>query len=271
MTQQRTTRGFALTGLMCIGGLACEQGGGGADAQATDESTGYELTDTSGSDSSSSSATGFETQTETGESTMPETDEPPDCSYRGDICGEMSVCQCSCDYSADCCSCEPTACTQDIHCPGEEICLVYVEDHSTKSQCLPAACAAAPSVSLSGPDADSSEFAGVVCARSIRIEDTSLVDLSDFNTIEHVVGAMQIVGNPMLSTLDGLSISEASTIEITYNDNLASVAALTSLESIEGGTIYCNGQLPALDVDAALAQISGGDLVEVANNGEGPC
>ncbi|PRQ09811.1 hypothetical protein [Enhygromyxa salina] len=114
-------------------------------------------------------------------------------------------------------------------------------------------------------------YADLTCARSVNITETPLVDLSDFANLEFVLEGIWLERNPALATLDGLSISEARTIDILFNDNLINLDALTSISELEGGTIYCNAQLQPAEIEAVLAQIPGGDLVEVVNNGEGPC
>jgi hypothetical protein len=264
MSDLRTTRGYALTGLMCIGGLGCGPGDAG-------EPTGYPMTGPIGADSGSGS--GASTESEAGEATNADDSWAPECQYPGSVCGEMSLCQCSCDYSADCCECEDTTCTNDSHCPEGDSCMIRVEQHQhgATSLCVPSACAGAVDVWLLEPDADPSEFADVACAFSLGITNTLLVDLTAFANLEYVVEDITISANPMLATLNGLAVSEARHIDVGYNDNLTSIDALTSLTSIAGGSISCNPQLPTPDIEAVLAQIPGGDLVEVTHNGEGPC
>jgi hypothetical protein len=276
MDNSRGKRGYALSGLMCVGTLAC-----GPDRpsgqEASDTTTGYPIT-TESSDAESSEGQDTETAstfngTET-DTTTSDTDDtgPADCSYRGDICGEMSVCQCSCDYSADCCECEPTLCTENVHCPPGDICEVFVEMHHTHSVCVPPACEAVGSIHAEGPAANLSDFSDVACAHSLYITGTTMIpDLLPLAALEAVLSRVVIGDNTGLTSLDGLGITHARVLEITYNEGLTSIDALTSLESIDEGFIYCNPLLPTADIEAVLAQIPGGELVEVANNGEGPC
>ena len=262
-------RGYALTGLMALGALGC--GSGSPDDGADSEVTGFPLptgTDESGTGAESGTSG---SETETGEDTSGETEAPtPGCSYRGTVCGEYLVCQCSCDYSADCCACESTTCTLDAHCGEGEVCNVWVENHYTYSECVPTDCANATPVFLAGAAADPSAFADIRCAAQLEVHDTALLDLADFEDLEHVMRDVFLSHNANLMTLTGLAITQVETLHITHNDGLTDISALTSLEQIRGGVIRCNPKLDPAHVEAVLAQIPGGELIELDSRDD-PC
>jgi hypothetical protein len=272
MDNSRGKRGYALSGLVCMGTLACgsDRPSGLEGSETTgDPMTTTETSSTDGSETGTGSESESETETSTGETD----DGELDCSYRGDICGELTVCQCSCDYSADCCYCAPTQCTEPEHCPADDICEVFVDMHHTYSVCVPPSCETASTITADGANATLSDFMDVACARDIYITYTTMIpDLAPLAALEAVIDRVTIVNNTGLISLDGLAITHARALEITYNDGLTSIDALASLESIEEGNIVCNPQLQNADVEAVLAQIPGGDQVTVyGNGGEGPC
>jgi hypothetical protein len=145
--------------------------------------------------------------------------------------------------------------------------------HHTYSVCVPPSCDVAGSINADGANANLSDFMDVACAQNLYIASTTMIpDLVPLAALEAVINRVSIVNNTGLISLDGLAITRARVLEITYNDGLTSIDALTSLESIEEGSIVCNPQLQNADVEAVLAQMPGGDQVVVfGNGGVGPC
>lgn len=149
--------------------------------------TGYPLTSTNDSTTSPSDSEGQD-----------ETTAPPECELRGSICGEMSVCQCDCDFGTECCTCLGAQCTNDTHCEAGESC----------------------------------------------------VDVSD----SFIFVALQCVSG-------GQQLSRLTNIE-----------ALGTLGVAMGGSIRDNPMLPTAQIEALLASIDRGGLVEYCGNLDGdPC
>lgn len=262
------SKGYALTGLLCAGAVGC-----GPDVVAAEDetgATGFPMTDTGASETDESSSSSTSDDESTSATTFSTDDGGGACEYRGTVCGELEVCQCSCDYTADCCWCEPTTCTDDSHCPDGTFCSIWVSQHWAESDCLPLSCQTAVAIELIGVEADPSAFADVACASSVTIEGTALTDLSGLSDLEHVLDSVSITDNPDLQTLDGLAIPAVEWLALTYNDSLTNVDALASLESIGYGEVYCNGALDPEHLDAVLAAIPDAQ-VAAGQNGEGPC
>lgn len=258
MNARRSSHGYALelTAVACMGALACGPGNAANDG---DETTGYPI-DT-GTDEAPE--TESETDTETGE---------PDssCSYRGSICGEMSVCQCDCDYSEDCCSCAPAECTDDSHCgEGQGCAQVLADIDYAEYRCVPDYCESVlTTVWLSGmPSPVLVE--GVVCLHRLDLSSNEWADLAPLASLRYV-DELIISDTTVLADLDGLAaLEQVGNVQIFANPALNSIGGLAGLQGIGGGAIHDNPMLATADVLALLAQIPGGDTVVVCGNLDG--
>ena len=132
MDRTRLRRGYALTGFLSLTALGCPaDDDDGSDTETG--TTGFPLTGTESGTAGNDTGT---SETETGD--PPGKMEGDPCSYRGDICAEYIICKCSCDYSAACCECGYTTCTQDDHCPEGYYCRIYLAGGAPNSTaCLP--------------------------------------------------------------------------------------------------------------------------------------
>ena len=264
MTQTKSSRGYMLnfTGLACASALACgpsdssDTSETNADQGSTD-STGYMME--SGSDSGSDSGTDTtDTSTDTSSTT-----DPPECSYGGDICGEMLVCQCSCDYSSDCCSCGAVECTDDTHCADDQRCTRHSESNNYPNLlCVPDYCPSYLDAAFeSGSDAS--------CAWELNIIYTDAPQIGDFPNLRYIHEWFQVSDSTMLPDLNPLAALEHVLI-IENNAALTSLNGLANLQVIEGGgRVENNPLLPTADVEALLAGVEGGDAVSVCGNLDG--
>jgi len=226
--------------------------------------TGYPLTSTNDSTTSPSDSEGQD-----------ETTAPPECELRGSICGEMSVCQCDCDFGTECCTCFGAQCTNDTHCEAGESC-VDVSDSFVfvALQCVSAIC---NQNSLAYASISSAEEAGFQegnnCLGSLSTTTPDLVDLGSFASLEYIHTQLSVTDNAALTTFDGLeSLRVATTLEIRDNPMLTNIEALGMLDLAMGGSIRENPMLPTAQIEALLASIGGGDLVEYCGNLDGdPC
>lgn len=195
------------TGVACAAVLGCgpEVGKDGAEGEG---SSGYSLSGITGVDPDDSSA---------------ETIARPECNS-GEICGEYSVCQCSCDADPFCCACGPVACTEDAQCPSGNKCLLTGGGslNSWDYDCFPAVCAEGNTPSS-------------------RFDETSPPDLS---TSAACVGTL--------------------VIENTQWEDFSRLPNLQFIGS--GGRIQNNDLLDVDVITAWLAEIEGGDSVEVCGN-----
>lgn len=262
-----------LSGVACVGVLACGPQTDEPAGSGSGSGSGYELTGTAGptagqTDGQTSTPTSAD---DSDSDSMP----PPECQGRGEICGEMSVCQCDCDYDVYCCYCAGAECTDDTHCDAGETCVDVSESFTyVELTCIPAVC---DQSFLSYPNINSAEeaanYEGRTCLGWLRIVESDLVDATAFASLEYIHVQLVVDANAQLTTLDGLqALTHVGGLEVTGNAVLTSVDALASLPSVAGGTIRDNPMLPTADVEAMLAGIEGGDTVEVCGNLDGdPC
>jgi hypothetical protein len=250
-----------LGGVACVGALSCGPVVDDPTVSASGDAssgTGFDLT-TTGPPTSSSPTDSDSSAGAT-----------PECYGRGEICSELFVCQCNCDYSTDCCYCSPAACTDDTHCAAGEVCVnasAYFTD--VELACVPAVCSGSTFVGAyvsSLREAMSHE--NDVCLSRLSIYESGLADLMFFTNLEYVHGELSIHDNAELLTLGGLeSVQSVGALDVSNNLALTSVAGLGGLQEIrEGGAIRDNPALPAADVHALLAGIDGGDAVQVCGN-----
>ncbi len=276
-----------LTGAACLGVLSCGPDTvpptGDGDGSG---SSGYALTGTSSATSTSTSSTATTSAPETTTTSAPETTTSVDdgsssgssstgeaiepCDYPGDLCGEFSVCSCSCDVLPDCCECTDAVCTVDGHCDGDDIC----EDVSSFGagvwlQCVPPACEGAGFEEASPTTVEEAmAYEGVACLGTLGIALSSLVDLSQFASLEYIQFDFYVALDSSLLTLSGLeALRRVNVLEISGNTALSNIDALSGLEQIvSGGQITDNPNLDRAQIDAVLAGVDGGAAVMVCGN-----
>jgi len=253
-------------GIACLGMLAC---GPQVEDSANGGSGGYDI---SGTAESENSGVVVPDSYDGGEDTEP----PAECSTRGDICGEFSVCQCDCDYDSYCCACEPAVCTADTHCNADERCLfTSTAREGVELACVPAHCEVGldrRSVRVVTTE-QAESHTGETCVLSLEVLGSDLVDATAFSSLQYVHSSLSIRDNPGLVDLDGLqSLASIRGLGIERNAALMSIAALSGLESVSGGVIRDNPMLPTAHVQAVLDGVAGGEDVEVCGNLDGdPC
>jgi hypothetical protein len=188
------------------------------------------------------------------------------CGMDTSLCGEFSVCVCTCDYDPECCTCEDSICTEDAHCGDAASCII--EAHST-GYCIPVPnCHGLGGLYQLESQADVAALEGTTCTGSVRADGASLTDLGAAASLMWIGYSLEIVNDATLTTLDGLDgLRHVNAILLDSNAVLSDVGALAGVEQIvEGGSITNNAMLPAADVHAMLAGIDGGDTVMVCGN-----
>ncbi|HWB80736.1 MAG TPA: hypothetical protein VG755_37495 [Nannocystaceae bacterium] len=258
----------------CAGACACGPSvggtsGGTGSAEGESGSSGLSLSSTAMPGESSEAGSGGAPESSSS-SASPESSSTTDdgvdhCSYDTDICGEFSVCVCTCDYDPKCCTCESSECTEDAHC-GEEASCIF-EAHST-AYCLPVPnCHGLGGAAILESQADVAALAGITCIGYVQADNASLTDLSAAASLMWT-SSLDIVNDATLTTLAGFEgLRHVAALDLDGNAVLSDIGALAGLEEIvEGGGIRNNPMLPAADVHALLAGIEGGDLVIVCGN-----
>lgn len=270
--------GFRLdfVGLACVGAMACgpsvedaaTEGGG-----ATSSTNGADTAGDGTTGSADGSSQGYPLTDGNGSDTWPE----DECRFRGDICGEFLVCQCSCDISnIGCCSCEEAACTEDAHCEPGSVC-INVSDVSTwvMLACVTAECAD-PVDAFVATAEDAASYAGLACLASLTVTGPSVPDLSAFESLVSIDGPLRIEGTA-LTDLGGLEgLTEIHGLAIVGNPDLADIGALFGLSDVGQSpvffnTIRDNPSLPAADVHAWLAGADIDDVEVCGNLDDVPC
>lgn len=264
-----------LSGVACVGVLAC---GPSPDEPTGGGGSGYELTGTAdqGTATITDGQTSAATAGGTNSSADGGTEQAPECQFRGDICGEMSVCQCDCDfYDFLCCSCAAAECTEDAHCDEGSTCVNASATYTYVSLvCVPAQCNQSTlSFLWVSSMEEATAYEGLTCMGSLQIRQSDLVDATAFSSLEYLHTELAVLSNAQLTTLEGLqTLAHASTLVVDDNATLTSIDALSGLTTLTGGSIRNNPMLPTADVEALLAGIDGGDAIEVCGNLDGdPC
>lgn len=260
-------RGYplSLTGIVCLGGLACGPGLP-SDDETTGITTGFPL-DTSGEDQPEDPSTGD------GDGDGDGNNEPM-CLEPGWKCGEFGICQCSGDVIPDSCGCEPVECTEDAHCRPEQACVIVSDPHFPERACVPDHCETLWDINFAGDVEPSTFFADATCAEFVSVFETPWTEITGLDSLRYVHGNVAIASNPALVHLDGLATLErVEVLIIVSNPNLTNIAGLAGLQEIVvGGEITNNSLLPTADIMALLAEVPGGDTVFVCGNLDGePC
>jgi hypothetical protein len=259
----------------CAAVMACGpstgdgEGGASADGETGSDGGGMSLSASGEASGSDGSTTGTTATTETGtpeETGGSSSDEgPPTGCFEGEICGEFSVCWCSCDYDPRCCTCEPVECTEHVQCGDGASCVDLGPYESY--ECLPVPdCDGLYSASIAA-QADLAPFAGATCLRTFEANAASLVDLADLQTLMYVHEHFAISDDATLASLAGLeALEHVQSLVLDGNAALTDVGALTGLQTVFDGQITNNPMLPAAAVHALLAGIEGGDSIQVCGN-----
>jgi hypothetical protein len=269
--------GWGAIGCAMACGPSVGDGDGSADGESGGSGSGMSLSasgDASASDDASTGAQTTSTDTlDTGVGSSSDDagssssdDGPPTGCFEGDICGEFSVCACSCDYDPRCCACETVECTMHAHCDEGASC-VDLGPYDT-FHCLPVADCDSLLNAYIETQATLADFAGTTCLQLLEAEDASLVDLAGLQSLAYVHQSVEITADATLVSLAGLeSLAHAGRLVLDGNAALNDIGALAGLESLtDGGQITNNPSLPAADVHALLAGIEGGDEVQVCGN-----
>lgn len=259
----------------CAGACACgpsvgSTSGGTGTGEGDSGSSGLSL-DSTGVPGESSEAGSSGAPEGSSSSTSPESSSTTDdgvdhCIVDTDICGEFSVCVCSCDYDPKCCTCEASECTEDAHCGDAASCMF--EAHSG-AHCFPVPnCHSLWGSAVLESQADVASLEGTTCTGQVQADNASLTDLGAAASLMWIDISFAIVNDATLTTLDGLEgLRHVGVIHLDSNAVLSDIGALAGLEEIvDAGSISNNPMLPAADVHALLAGIPGGDLVIVCGN-----
>jgi hypothetical protein len=126
-------------------------------------------------------------------------------------------------------------------------------------------------------DTDIARLENIECIDgTLSIRGTMLNSLAGLESLQIVVGDLDIWGNDALTSLNGLNnlTSVGDELLIVYNDDLTSLSGLDNLTSVGELHIYANDVLPQCIVDefvAGVTVIGNGSITSNGSTDPGLC